>query len=253
MADVAPALRTSLSDVFLGIVCPIANEGAAGLRFARAVLEQCDGFRAVQFFAVLDKVSIDDTLKILEEATRDDPRLQVVWAPENTCIVDAYVRGYREALKAGADWILEIDAGYSHQPEDAPKLIAKMQEGYDCVFGSRFMPGGEIANSSFRRLVVSRGGGWLANLLLGTKMTDMTSGFEMFSRSTLEMVLRKGIHSRAHFFQTEIKAYCHGLHWAEVPIRYQFASPRLKATAVTESFRQLWRLYQMQRAGELTL
>jgi dolichol-phosphate mannosyltransferase len=240
-----------LSEIFLGVVCPMANEGLGGLRFARDVLAQCTGFRTVRFFAVLDRVTTDNTREILDELAASDPRFQVVWAPENSCIVDAYVRGYRESLQAGADWILEIDAGFSHQPEDIPKLIAKMQEGYDCVFGSRFMPGGEIGNSSLKRYFVSRGGGLLANLLLRTRLTDMTSGFEVFSRSTLEMILKRGIQSRAHFFQTEIKAYCHHLRCAEAPIRYRFASPRLASSAVTESFRQLWRLYQLHRAGQL--
>ena len=79
----------------------------------------------------------------------------------------------------------------------------------------------------------------------------MTSGFELFSRETLCMVLDRGIHSRAHFFQTEIKTYCRNLKFVEVPITYRSASPRLGLSALKEAFRQLWRLFQLRLKEQL--
>lgn len=239
-----------LADVKLGIVCPMANEGKAGTEFAGAVLEKCRGFKQVVFFAILDKVTKDDTLPLLRDMERAEPRLKVVWAPENLCVVDAYVRGYREAVSAGADWILEIDAGFSHQPQEIPQFFEAMQHGYDCVFGSRFMKGAGFTGSR-KRYLVSRGGSVLTNLLLGTKETDMTSGFELFSRPALEMVLERGIQSRGHFFQTEIKTYCRGLRWVEVPIHYRAHSPELGGSAFKDSFRHLWRLFKLRCSGRL--
>ncbi|HKG12053.1 MAG TPA: hypothetical protein VKB12_01895, partial [Pyrinomonadaceae bacterium] len=124
-------------------------------------------------------------------------------------------------------------------------------EGFDCVFGSRFCPGGRITDSSFKRRVISRGGTMLANLLLGTKLYDMTSGFELFSRAALQYVLERGVHSRGHFFQTEIKAYCHAFRVAEVPIHYRAASASVNNTVLKDAFRNLWRLFRARRAGEL--
>ena len=239
------------SEIALAIACPMANEGEGAVRFVRAVLDRCQGFRKVTFIAVLDTVSRDDTLERLRELKKQEPRLAVVWAPENRHLVDAYVRGYREALAAGSDWILEIDAGFSHRPEDISGFFEKMRQGYDCVFGRRFIKGGGMTDISALRYMVSRGGTLLANLLLGTRLKDMTSGFELFSRAALEMVLERGIQSRAHFFQTEIKTYCRGLRLAEVPIHYRSPSPRLSSSALKDSFRQLWRLYQLRRAGAL--
>jgi dolichol-phosphate mannosyltransferase len=235
----------------LAVVCPMANEGASGVAFVRAVLQECKAFREVLFFVVLDNATTDNSLALLEQLARAEPRLHVVWAPENRSVVDAYVRGYRAALAAGADWILELDAGFSHQPADMPLFFSTMARGYDCVFGSRFMPGGSFDSNSRKRYLVSRGGTILTNLLLGTKQTDMTSGFELFSRSALEVVLAKGIHSQAHFFQTEIKVHCRNLRIAEVPIRYRTPSPRLGSDAITESFYQLWRLFKLRCAGRL--
>ena len=232
----------SESDKYLGIVCPMANEGPDAVRFAQAVLEQCQAVKRVTFFAIFDRATKDDSLELLREYEKDQPRLKVVWAPENHSVVDAYVRGYTEALSAGCEWILEIDAGFSHQPSDISQFLARMDGDYDCVFGSRFMKGGAISDASFKRYVVSRGGTILANLMLGTRLTDMTSGFEMFSHRALAMVLHRGIHSRAHFFQTEIKFHCRHLKILEVPILYKSPSPRLGSASLKDAFRQLWRL-----------
>ncbi len=235
--------------VALGIVCPMANEGDGAVAFCKAVLEQCEGFRKVIFFAVFDRATKDESLDRMRGLERVEPRLSVVWAPENRCVVDAYLRGYKAALDAGCDWILEIDAGFSHQPCDIPQFFSAMERGMDCVFGSRFI--GRFEKSSFKRRFVSWGGTALANLLLGTRQTDMTSGFELFSRETLSMVIGRGIQSRAHFFQTEIKTYCRNLKFVEVPITYRAASPRLSSSALKEAFSQLWRLFRLRLKEQL--
>ena len=241
----------SRSEINLGIVCPMANEGDEAVAFCQAVLEQCGGFKRVVFFAVFDRATRDQSLDQMRELERRESRLQVVWASESRCVVDAYLRGYKDALAEGCDWILEIDAGFSHEPHDIPQFFDVMEMGMDCVFGSRFLLKGAFKESSWKRRIVSLGGTLLTNLLLSTQQTDMTSGFEMFSRETLQMVVDRGIKSRAHFFQTEIKTYCRNLRFVEVPITYRAASPRLGLYPVKESFQQLWRLFQLRMQGEL--
>ena len=240
-----------MKEIRLGIACPMANEAEDAVRFVRETLARCDGFARVQFFAVLDNANQDNSLELLRAYAASEPRLVVVWAPENRCVVDAYIRGYREALAAGCDWILEIDAGFSHTPDDIPQFFEAMAQGYDCVFGCRFMRGAFRTDASLKRYIVSRGGTLLTNLMLGTGQADMTSGFELFSRQALEMILERGIRSRAHFFQTEIKVFCRKLRSVEVPIRYSSPSPRLKGSAIAESFRELWHLRRRVRSGEV--
>jgi dolichol-phosphate mannosyltransferase len=242
-----------LSDIRLGIVCPMANEQDCAAAFVSAVLEQCGhrGFKSVTFFAIVDMKSTDPTREVLEDLAGRQSDLLVVWAPENKCMVDAYVVGYREALTAGCDWVLEIDAGFSHQPSDISQFFERMRQGYECVFGSRFCRGGSMKESSFRRYLISRGGTIMSNVLLGTSLKDMTSGFELFSRPALQYVLDKGIRSRGPFFQTEIKAYCRHLKIVEVPIQYRKASHRVGSAALKDSFTNLWRLFQLRLQGEL--
>jgi dolichol-phosphate mannosyltransferase len=231
----------------------MANESMTATAFVNAVLEQCSsrGFKAVTFFAILDQATRDNTRELLENLQKTEPQLQVVWAPENRGVVDAYLRGYREAIQSGCDWILEIDSGFSHQPSDIPKFFNRMLEGHDCVFGSRFCEGGKISESPVKRYILSRGGTILANTLLGTKLSDMTSGFEMFSRPALENVLNRGIKSRGPFFQTEIKAYCRHLQISEVPIHYRAASHNISNKVLKDSFSNLWRLFRLRMQGAL--
>ena len=249
---------SSTSGINLGIVCPMANERATAVPFIEELLGQCNswGFKSVTFFAVLDRASRDGTLGLLRGLEKTRAEVRVVWSPENRCVVDAYVRGYREALGAKCDWILEVDAGYSHQPSDIPQFFEKMLEGYECVFGSRFCAGGRISQSSLKRRIVSRGGTLLTNLLLDTKLKDMTSGFQLFTRAALQEILDQGIHSRGHFFQTEIKVHAHQMRITEVPIHYRAASDSVNNKVLKDAFSNLWRLFRLRfsdgwRAREL--
>ena len=241
----------NLSDISLAIACPMANEAETATRFVDSVLANCAAVGSRKFLAIVDQASKDDTRKILEAHGAIVPELTVVWAPENRNVVDAYVRGYREALQTNADWILEIDAGFSHQPSDIPRLLEKMREGHDCVFGSRFCPGGSFVDHSFARYWISFGGTLVTNLLLGTKLTDMTSGFQLFTRDALETILRRGIRSRGPFFQTEMKAHCRDLNVVEVPIQYRSPTHVVGSTALGDAFVNLGRLFRARLSGSL--
>lgn len=237
------------SEISLGIVCPMANERSTAVEFVNSVLEQCKDFKSVKFFAVFDNACKDGTFDLLKELQSKLSQLQVVWSPENRCVVDAYVRGYGEALDADCDWILEIDAGFSHQPSEIPQFFDKMAQGYDCVFGSRFCKGGKFSDAPFSRYLISRCGSVITNLLLGTKLKDMTSGFELFTGHALRKVLDRQIRSRGHFFQTEIKVYCRSFRTAEVPIHYRTPSQNVDTSVLMDAFSNLFRLFRERLAG----
>jgi dolichol-phosphate mannosyltransferase len=202
-------------------------------------------------FCVVDHSSKDSTRRKVEEYAHKDIRVLLVWAPENSCVVDAYFAGYRAAIDAGAQWILEMDGGFSHLPEEIPLFIAAINQGYDYVGGCRFMRGGSYKGSVTRKMI-SWGGARLSNFLLGTRMRDMTSGFECFSRSAMLLILKHGVRSRAHFFQTEIKYLLRDTKWVEVPISYSNPSKSVGAGNLLEAFSNLYALYQKSRrqAGE---
>lgn len=238
--------NSNFAEINLGIVCPMANENDSAERFVNDIMKRCEDykFKSVFFFAILDSASKDGTIDILRNLSKQNSALKVIFAPENRCVVDAYMRGYKEALDMKCDWILEIDAGYSHQPSDMAIFFNTMVKGYDCVFGSRFCPGGEFLESKRIRIIISQWGTILTNLLLGTKLSDMTSGFEIFTHDALSRIINNGIYSKGPFFQTEIKTYAHQFKITEVPIKYLRANHNIGTKALYDAFINLWCLFK---------
>ncbi len=225
----------------LGIVIPLANEEATIIPLLERLAPQLGAQDRV--FCVLDQMCNDRTRALIQEYhDQKDPRFQVVWAPENRSVVDAYFRGYREAYAQGATWILEMDGGLSHLPEQIPQFIQGMEEHFDYVGGSRFMPGGAHRGPLNRRLI-SWDGTVLARVLLRAPMTDMTSGFECFTRSAMREILEKGVRSRANFFQTEIRYLMCRRRWKEVPILYSNDRVSVGRSSIRETFRILFTLF----------
>jgi dolichol-phosphate mannosyltransferase len=239
-----PSSQQERSSIKLGVVIPLANEADNIRHLLERVLVHLQ--QRDRIYCVLDRISTDNTREIISELAAKDARVTLVWAPENQCVVDAYLRGYRAALDDGCDWILEMDGGFSHLPEEIPQFLYAMQQGYEFVGGSRFMSGGSH-RSPLSRVIVSRGGSVFTNILLKTKMTDMTSGFECFRRNALEKVLARGIVSKANFFQTEIRYLMHQFKWREVPISYHNQDPSMSWTRLREAFQILWSMRRENR------
>ena len=101
----------------------MANEEPEFATFSTAVIQVLDRLRGGQVFLVVDRVSTDRTLELCTELSARDGRFHTVWAPENRNVVDAYLRGYREALQHGAEILIEMDAGLSHDPRALPMFL----------------------------------------------------------------------------------------------------------------------------------
>jgi dolichol-phosphate mannosyltransferase len=228
------------------IVIPMANEESDFTPFVdilKNTLEQCL-YGTVYF--VVDKVSTDNTLSLCKAVSEKDDRFQTVWAPENRSVVDAYIRGYREALKNDHGIIIEMDAGLSHDPSAIPMFLRVLNEGNVCAFGSRFVNGGSISDSNWRRYFLSKFGTLLSNLLLGTRMHDMTSGYQGFHSDIVRKFVDYPLRSQAHFYQTELRYLLRRTRYMEVPIHYRAPSPRVSKKAIRNSFRVLF-FYFFQR------
>lgn len=135
-----------------------------------------------------------------------------------------------------------MDGGMSHDPRQVPQFIEKLEQGYDCVWGSRFVLGGEVSDTPLYRKILSGGGTLLSNIVLGTKLKDMTSGYEAFQRTVLECMNLDKIMSTGHMYQTEMRYYCRNLNCAEVPIHYRGSSSGLKFRTVVEAVKILFML-----------
>jgi dolichol-phosphate mannosyltransferase len=238
----------------LAVVCPMANEAETVRRFVTEVLEQCRRWRfgALHLVTVLDRASRDGTLQVLRSMKAEVPELRVVYAPENRGVVDAYLRGYREALDLGATWILEMDAGFSHQPAEIPRFLERAQPDVECVFATRFARGGAYQGGIGRRFMVSWLGSWLTRVLLRMPLTDLTSGFQLFSARALRRVVDSGLRSRGPFFQTEIKVLLRDCRKEEVPITYVPTGQAVRPAALRDALGMLFALFRQRLTGRAT-
>ena len=216
-------------------VIPLANEEAELPEFTEALTRVMDALEGGTVYFIIDRVSKDRTLECCEELEKRDPRFKTRWIPDNRNVVDAYLNGFREALKDGHDIIIEMDGGLSHDPRAVPAFLRAMNEGNDCAFGSRYINGGSMVDSPFRRRLLSKGGTILARWLLGAKLADMTSGYQAFRREILLKVVDYPLHSKAHFYQTELRHLLRKQKLIEVPIHYRAPSPRVSQGAIRNS------------------
>lgn len=233
------------------VVVPLANEENDFAPFIEVLLSALDRIeQSARVYLVVDNVSKDRTLELCNMLSSDDDRFITIWAPENKNVVDAYLRGYREALADLNEVIIEMDAGLSHDPRALPMFLRVLNEGNECAFGSRFINGGSIYDSQWKRTLFSKFGTLLANLLLGTKMYDMTSGFQGFHADVVEKFVNYPLLSKAHFYQTELRYLLRNTRYAEVPIHYRAPSPSVSKNALTNSLVVLWKYFTMRLRGK---
>ncbi len=234
------------------LVVPMANEEVDFAPFVEALKQVLDQLGCGKVYLIVDRVSKDRTLELCQELSTNDSRFVAVWAPENKNVVDAYLRGYREACPHH-EFIIEMDAGLSHDPRAIPMFLRVLNEGNDCAFGSRFINGGSIWRSSLRRTFLSRTGTILSNLLLGTRLHDMTSGYQGFHRSVVEEFLKYEFRSKAHFYQTELRYLLRYKRYIEVPIHYRAPSPSVSSKAIRNSITVLWYYFVQRLKGKPTI
>ena len=221
------------------IVMPVANEGDT----MGEVLDRILGlpYDDLSIYPVVDDYSTDNTAEVIRSYEHTG-RVKCIYFKESTGVISCYLEGFRRALEDGAEQIIEMDGGGSHKPEEIGQFIDKLDAGYDCVWGSRFVAGGGIEHLPLYRRMLSGGGTFLANLVLRTKLKDMTSGFEAFKAEVLRNMNLDAFLSTGHMYQTEMRYYCRDLNTVEVPIHYTGSSSSLKLKSVTEALRILFML-----------
>lgn len=217
------------------IVIPMANEEREFNLFIDVLRKVLDRLESGSVYLVVDSVSKDSTLKLCRDLSAKDNRFIAVWAPENKNVVDAYIRGYREALQNNHDLIIEMDAGLSHDPRAIPLFLRTLNEGNECAFGSRFINGGSIWQSTFKRRFLSRIGTVLSNVFLGTNMHDMTSGFQGFHADVVKKFVNYPLLSKGHFYQTEIRYLLRKKRFREIPIHYRAPSNSVSGKSIHNS------------------
>lgn len=196
---------------------------------------------------VVDDNSPDGTARAVRGLMEKDPRVHILERPAKLGLGSAYIAGFKEALRMGADFIFEMDADHSHDYKDLPVFLRKMEEGYDLVIGSRYLKGVSVIDWPLRRVLLSYFGNVYARLITGLKTFDNTGGFKCFRRKVLESIDLDRVKSNGYAFQIEMnfRAASKGFRVGEIPIifwgRYSGVS-KMSGHIVREAVLIVWRL-----------
>lgn len=172
---------------------------------------------------VIDDNSPDGTGRLADSLATDVPEISVLHRGAKEGLGPAYAAGFDRALADGADIVIEMDADFSHDPADLPRLVAAVDEGADLAIGSRYVAGGSTPDWPLVRQLISRGGNLYARTMLGIPIRDATSGFRAYSASALARVPYREAEASGYGFQVEMawRAHRAGLEVTEVPIAFR--------------------------------
>jgi dolichol-phosphate mannosyltransferase len=204
------------------LILPTYNEAENIGPLVRAALPHLAGAGERPTILIVDDNSPDGTGRVADELAAELEGVEVLHRPRKEGLGRAYLAGFAVALERGADYVLEMDSDFSHDPADLPRLISAAREA-DIALGSRYVPGGGVADWGPVRRALSRGGSWYARKLLGVPIRDLTGGFKCFRRGVLERVDLTGIHADGYGFQIEVtyRAIRAGFTVKEVPIVFR--------------------------------
>jgi dolichol-phosphate mannosyltransferase len=199
---------------------------------------------------VIDDASPDGTGELADRLAGELGFVDVLHRERKEGLGPAYVAGFRRALAGDAEYVLELDCDFSHDPQDVPGLLAAAAEA-DVVLGSRYVPGGAIENWGPLRRAISAGGSLYARLVLGVPIRDHTGGFKCFRRRVLEAIDLDAIESKGYAFQIETtyRALRRGFRVIEIPIRFvdrDVGSSKMSRAIVLEA---IWKVPLLRLAA----
>lgn len=196
---------------------------------------------------VVDDNSPDGTGQLADELAKKEPRIQVLHRQQKEGLGRAYLHAFRWALERGYQFIIEMDADFSHDPKYLPRLIDTAMGGADLVLGSRYVEGGGTVNWGIGRKLLSRGGSLYARSILGVKVRDLTGGFKCFNRRVLEAIDLDAVVSNGYGFQIELtyRALKKGFTVKEIPIVFEerrVGQSKMSRKIFFEALTLVWKL-----------
>jgi dolichol-phosphate mannosyltransferase len=201
---------------------------------------------------VVDDDSPDGTGKLAAELAKSDPRVHVLHRPQKQGLGPAYRAGFAHALELGADYVAQMDADFSHPPDQLPTLLAQI-EHCDVVLGSRYLKGITVVNWPIERILISYFGNWYVRKVTGLPISDTTGGFRMMRRSVLEQVGFERIRSDGYAFQIELnyRFVKFGARIKEVPFFFLDRTRGTSKLSVRIGLEALWIAWWLRVADAL--
>lgn len=199
------------------VVIPTYNEKENIREIIAATLSLSPAFSIL----IVDDASPDGTAEVVKKEMNQFPdRLFLIEREGKLGLGTAYITGFKWALEHGYDYICEMDADFSHNPEDLTRLQEACEKGADVAIGSRYIKGVNVVNWPIGRVLMSYFASFYVRLITGMPFRDSTAGFKCYRRSVLEKIDLDKINFIGYAFQIEMKfnAWKHGFSVVEVPI-----------------------------------
>lgn len=229
------------------ILIPTYNERENIAALLRGVVEVVPEAEVL----VLDDASPDGTAEVVEGLREELSAVRVMRREGMKGLGRAYLDGFRLSLEEGFDVTVCMDADFSHDPADVPRLVARLEAGVEAgvevVVGSRYVSGGRVVNWPISRLLLSRGAAVYTRCVTGMPFRDPTGGFNVYSRRALAGLPLDQIDSDGYSFQIEIKhtLWRLGIQLREVPIVFterREGRSKMHGGIVREAVGVVWRL-----------
>lgn len=195
---------------------------------------------------IVDDNSPDGTASFVEDEMKKDNRIHIIKRPSKQGLGTAYIAGFKFALQNQFDLIFEMDADFSHDPNEIPKFLEEIKKS-DVVLGSRYITGVNVINWPMRRLLLS----WFANfytrVITGMSVHDATGGFKCFRKEVLQAIDLDKVTSNGYAFQIEMtfKAWKKGFRIKEIPIIFMDrvkGKSKMSKKIVREAVTMVWKL-----------
>jgi dolichol-phosphate mannosyltransferase len=196
---------------------------------------------------VVDDNSPDGTGALADALADGEKRISVLHREKKEGLGRAYLAAFRWGLDRGYQYIIEMDADFSHDPRYLPKLLDEAEAGTDLVLGSRYVQGGGTVNWGIGRQVISRGGSLYARTILGIPVRDLTGGFKCFHRRVLEAIDLEAVRSNGYAFQIELtyRTLKKGFRVKEIPIVFEdrrVGQSKMSRKIFLEGLTMVWKL-----------
>ncbi len=195
---------------------------------------------------VIDDNSPDGTGELVDDMARDDSRIHILHRKEKAGLGAATLAGFRYAIEKGYDFVINMDADFSHPPAAIPSLREGMERADVCI-GSRYIPGGGIRGWGWLRHFMSRGVNWYSRLLLRLKTRDNSGSFRCYRISKLAELDFDRVRCKGYAFQEEILYRCRriGCRFEETPIVFEdrrYGTSKINANEVVAA---LWGIFRL--------
>lgn len=236
----AETLETHIGKVL--VIIPTYNEAENIPRLIPAVLRQAPNIDIL----VVDDGSPDGTGKLVKEIMATNPRVNIMERAGKQGLGTAYVAGFKYAIRNGYDFVFEMDADFSHDPNDLPRFLEKITD-YDLVIGSRYINGVRVLNWPMNRLLLSYSANVYTNIITGLPVRDATGGFKCYRVEALKTIDLDKIKSNGYAFQIEIsfKVWKKGYRLVEIPIIFldrRSGVSKMSRSIIYEAMFMLWKL-----------